>query len=343
MIGLTKNSKVYVVCPAKVATGGPELLHQLVHKLNLLGVAAQMVYLDEKTFTRSKSISALRTFSDPIHPLYQKYNTNHTDLYAIEDDRDNVIITPETHSGVVYMFKKMRRVIWWLSVDNFFIKQQEKKYKVKQFFFLNKPYNFPSGNDEVYHLAQSYYAVDFLKNKGVDKDQIGYVSDFLNSTFLASTDELNTDDRRKDVILYNPKKGYDITAKLMDLLPNVEWTPLINLSPQEVKELLISSKVYVDFGNHPGKDRFPREAAICGCCVITGKRGSANFKKDVFIPEKYKFENPVEQIESFTNTIENCFLNYDRAIEDFKEYRMRIMQEETQFVKDIKTIFEINL
>ena len=30
---IKNNTKFYVACPANIATGGPELLHQLVHKL----------------------------------------------------------------------------------------------------------------------------------------------------------------------------------------------------------------------------------------------------------------------------------------------------------------------
>lgn len=26
------------------------------------------------------------------------------------------------------------------------------------------------------------------------------------------------------------------------------------------------AKVYIDFGFHPGKDRIPREAVMCGAC-----------------------------------------------------------------------------
>lgn len=37
MLKLNNNSIVYVACPAKTKTGGPELLHQLVYKLNKLG------------------------------------------------------------------------------------------------------------------------------------------------------------------------------------------------------------------------------------------------------------------------------------------------------------------
>lgn len=34
MIEIYKHSKVYVLCPAYSKTGGPELLHQLVHTLS---------------------------------------------------------------------------------------------------------------------------------------------------------------------------------------------------------------------------------------------------------------------------------------------------------------------
>ena len=51
------------------------------------------------------------------------------------------------------------------------------------------------------------------------------------------------------------------------------------MTPEQVVDLMSESKVYIDFGNHPGKDRIPREAVINGCCVITGVRGSARFKE----------------------------------------------------------------
>lgn len=34
MIEIYDNTKVYVLCPAYLKTGGPELLHQLVHILS---------------------------------------------------------------------------------------------------------------------------------------------------------------------------------------------------------------------------------------------------------------------------------------------------------------------
>lgn len=52
----------------------------------------------------------------------------------------------------------------------------------------------------------------------------------------------------------------------------LNFKPIINMTRDEVIRELQRAKVYIDFGNHPGKDRIPREAAILGCCAIVGKR-----------------------------------------------------------------------
>ena len=55
---------------------------------------------------------------------------------------------------------------------------------------------------------------------------------------------------------------------------------------------MMESKVYIDFGNHLGKDRIPREVAS-GCCIITGKTGADKYKEDVYIGEKFKFDEAI--------------------------------------------------
>ena len=109
-------------------------------------------------------------------------------------------------------------------------------------------------------------------------------------------------------MLYNPKKGIEFTRQLIEAAPDLNWVPLENMSNEEVRGKLKTSKVYIDFGDHPGKDRFPREAAISGCCVITGKRGSAAYD-DVPIPE------------------------------DFDGYRSTIKAEKNKFIEDVRSIF----
>jgi hypothetical protein len=106
-----------------------------------------------------------------------------------------------------------------------------------------------------------------------------------------------------------------------------------------VIKTLQKAKVYIDFGNHPGKDRIPREAAILGCCVITGKRGSAAFFEDVPIPDEYKFEDKEKNIPKIIDKIKDCLENYEKRYEDFDYYREVIKNEPQKFIEDLRKIF----
>ena len=50
----------------------------------------------------------------------------------------------------------------------------------------------------------------------------------------------------------SPKIPISISGLILKLYRNVDE----NLTTKQVKELLLKSKVYIDFGNHPGKDRY---------------------------------------------------------------------------------------
>lgn len=237
-------------------------------------------------------------------------------------------------------FKNMRKAIWWLSVDNY-----EKLYTFKKaipYGFKHVLYLLHDGTlmfhrkdykKADYHLCQSYYAIDFLKRKKVNN--IAYLSDYINDTFM----QISDNKQKCDKILYNPKKGYRFTKEIIKKANELEWVPIQNLTTWQVKELLLQSKVYIDFGNHPGKDRFPREAAMCGCIVITGRRGSAKFYNDVPIDDKFKFKDSKKNIEKIVTKIRECLDNYDIQIKEFHNYRKYIRNEKEQFNKDVDTVF----
>ena len=52
-------SAIYVVCPAYSKSGGPELLHQLVHVLNNNGVKAIIAYT---AYNKEDKLSCKRSF-----------------------------------------------------------------------------------------------------------------------------------------------------------------------------------------------------------------------------------------------------------------------------------------
>lgn len=324
---ISKNSSIYVTCPANIATGGPELLHQLVYELRKLGFDAYMYYLsdDENKY--------------PVHKEYVVYQNPY--VLRITDVDSNLLIVPEVYTGVLYDFKKVQKIIWWLSVDNFYTKPPKNLFKKIKKSILNKiksekKYEF-NLKEEIHHFAQSIYAVEHLKSKGIYK--VDYLSDYLNKVFIKKQMSNSLISIKKNIVVYNPKKGIDFTTKLIKEALNIDFIPIENMTSLEVAGLLSSAKVYIDFGNHPGKDRIPREAAVSGCCVITNREGSAYYNSDVPILEEYKFANEIENIKPIILKIENIFKNYEDEIMNFADYRNKIIREQEIFVNDLKKIF----
>jgi hypothetical protein len=326
MIQIFKNTKIYVMAPPRVASGGPELLHQLAHKLARLGYDVAIYYHPDGA-------------ENPVHPNFARYHCKY--VTQLEDREEHVVIMPEIYFFLADQFKKIRKAAWWLSVDNLFkTKEAPKHYRYIKKLGLNGLYRWAIMTGKIkgkftYHLAQSVYAVDFIQQWGM---KAGYLSDYLNDTFLKESRE-KAAPVKKPQILYNPLKGLAFTQQLIAAIPEAKWIPLYQLTPAEVGNLLNESMLYVDFGEHPGKDRFPREAAIYRCCVITGRRGSAAFHDDVPIPEKYKIEDKKENIPAIVTLIRSCLNNYQEHISNFQPYREWIYKEEGGFERDILNIF----
>lgn len=338
-----KFNKVFVLCPKGVKTGGPELLHQLVFEIN------QVYGADSAKIAYYGDLSAT-----PV-PEYDKYiNGKYIDYEKIEDESTNVIIFPETSFTALFnKFHYAKKYIWWLSIDNYFaynspsfsIKSDGLVYSLGRFLKghlknnLNRDRNKFMNAD--LHLCQSIYAKDYLnKKEHISTSKIKYLSDYINDLYVEVVDD-SLKKEKKDVVLYNPKKGLKFTKKIIKAAKNKnwKWVALKGMSNLEVQNYLTTSKVYIDFGNHPGKDRFPREAAISGCCVITDKKGAANYFEDLPIPDKYKFEDKESNINKIINEIGNCINDYDIAIKDFENYRNYIKGEKKAFRKDIINVF----
>ena len=181
-------------------------------------------------------------------------------------------------------------------------------------------------------MTNSYRGMEWFRNL----QPLYYLSEYLNEEFLKTQIDLS---KKENIVAYNPKKGFAFTKKIIKKAKDVKFIPLINMSRDEVIKTLQRAKVYIDFGNHPGKDRIPREAAILGCCVITGKRGSAAFFEDVSIPNEYKFKDREENIPNIIDKIKDCFENYEERYKDFEYYREVIKNEPQKFIEDLKKIF----
>jgi len=352
-IAIYKTTKIYIACLANIATGGPELLHQLAfHLINDLNIPAFMYYYD---FDNSK-------FRTPVHPEYEFYNVPYTlEISEKEDIKESILIVPEIIISLSLLprYKSIRKGIWCLSVDNYYFSRITKK----DFFFkrvlnkllalIHKPQLFDIFSEDNlkkltkkydyrfdsllkmsdFYMTNSYRGMNWFK----ELKPLYYLSEYLNPNFLKTHTDLSN---KENIVAYNPKKGIEYTNKIIRFANNnITFIPIINMNRDDVIKTLQRAKVYIDFGNHPGKDRMPREAAILGCCVITGKRGSAAFYEDVPIPDEYKFDDKEENIPKIIEKIKDCFANFEERHKDFDYYREVIKNEPQKFVEDLKKIF----
>ena len=342
---------IYIACPAGLATGGPELLHQLCNVLDRNGFNAYMYYTN---YVKGKN---------PVPDEYAGYNNRY--VTQIDDNDQNIIVIPETMFDLYCKIKKCRKIFWWLSVDFFWhsvtprwlrgvkktialLENKIGKNKVTVFMdetfmhvqkgVINKKINILKKDRRTFHLVQSKYAEEYCYSIGIDTDRVMYLSDYLNQGFLKSADSDNL--IKENIVLYNPKKGWGFTQKIIEKADDICWMPLIGLTRNQMIDCLKKAKVYIDFGNHPGKDRIPREACVCRCIVITGRRGSANYFEDVPVDEAYKFNDTDDNINNIIKCIKDCFDNYDERKNDFDFYRKKIYMEKDKFENDVVKVFQ---
>lgn len=326
-----ESKKIFVLCPANNKTGGTELLHQFVDELNNIKKDAYIVYYYEGKYNKQ----------NPTPEEFKKYNIKYCRFYDIEDSEENILILPEVCIGKNRKFKKIRKAVWWLSVDNYKVmcgyKNRLKKYGVLSFvkhLFLNDFFNDKDLKKIRYHLFQSYFAQDFLLKKGIKSESMFYLSDYINDIYMNDNEKNN----KEDIIIYNPKKGFEFTKKLIER-SNFKWVAIKNMTNIEVQNLMKKAKIYIDFGNHPGKDRIPREAAMSGCCIFTNKRGAAAYYEDVPISDEYKYDDIDDNINIIINKLQECMNCYELNAKNFDAYREFIKNEKKIFKKNVLEIF----
>ena len=256
-------TSVYVYVYRGILSGGPEALHQLVHELTAQGVEAYLVAVPD-------------TREWPEAREYAHYGCRYAD--EVPDEPGSVVVVPEVAISLLRPLRRARRVVWWLSVDH------------------AEPYAADVGRlgrarlrrlvRSATHLAQSAYArEEVARREGVT---LAMLSDYVTTT------DGDRGERDPDSIAFNPSRGAALTAAVREAEPDLTWRAVKDLSRERVDDLLRSTVVYLDLGEHPGKDRLPREAATAGCVVIVGRSGAAAYAEDIPIPDRYKVSDRTE-------------------------------------------------
>jgi hypothetical protein len=186
------------------------------------------------------------------------------------------------------------------------------------------------------HFSQTEHSTQYLRACGIEPVPL---IDSINEDFL--TDRyLDKIDHKKDIVLYNPTKGKKVTAELIRDNPQWEFLPLKGLNPSQLSEMLYLAKLYIDFGHHPGRDRMPREAAMHGCCLLTGILGSAGNKIDLPIPGKYKFDSAQPDfLMQFKDMATDVMNNFEKHYHELDEYRIWLKNEPHIFKEQIANYF----
>lgn len=315
--------QIHIACPGGFATGGTELLHQLVHTLRGMGKDCFIHYYERPEQGRPA--------------VFDCYDAPTGELLS---SPEHLLVVPETGIHILQHYPNVQKCIWWLSVDNYFafyslhasagwLKRTLNMLRVRHRLrrWLRDP--------AVVHLAQSQYALDFLAERGARGLFLG---DYLRDDFLS----IQPADipAKQPWVCFNPKKGYEFTRQLQQLPADWQWKELANMSPGQMRDLLLQSAVYIDFGHHPGKDRIPREAAMAGAVVVTGRQGSAANAVDVPIPERFKIDQSGADAASRVMQLLRDILEEHAAMVRLQDdYRERIRAEKAGFLQDAAEIF----
>jgi hypothetical protein len=325
-----QQSTIWILCPAGWVTGGPEALHQLARALLDQGKDARVVYHPERD----------EGYETP--DAYHLYRVRTAP--RILDRRGDIVVVPEPLSQRLAGIRHATGLIWWLSIENYtkyFGLINDLKMLAKLLMgSTRRPAMALSKirRRRLRHAAQSIYARNFLLAHHIKN--IKPLSDYLPDVFVSQTAQVEYA-AKQDILVYNPKKGAEFTEKIMASIDGrCKFVPLIGLSREEVIQLLLTAKLYIDFGPHPGRDRIPREAALAGCCILVRNIGGAVAQEDMPIPDKYKVtvDETTDYVEIGRQVLD-VLRTYDDAIVDFAPYRQWISQQKEVFYDEVAAVF----
>lgn len=321
---------VLIACPGNAMTAGPEAIHQLASDLIRLGHNAAIVYFP---FSRE--------FKTPSP--YIKYQVP---IVRYRDLEGELFIFPEIVTTYALKICNAQAAIWWMSVNNYTCIRygyawRDKLRYLKNVFKGLRPIGGMKSLKPLKHFAQSYYALDYLRSHGITGQLLSDpIPIYTTNDYLKTLPEKYLKANRSNIILFNPHKGRKVIDALISYFPNWYFFPLSGLNREQLAKKFFESKLYIDFGHHPGKDRLPREAAIHGCCVITSLYGSASNIIDVNIPPAYKIDPRAKLFfDAFRERVDLIFSDFEKCFFEFSKYREIISQEQVDFERQIIDIF----
>jgi len=325
-----KNKKFYIFCPLLV-TGGPEALHQLCSELNNLGFDAYMYYYMDDNVCKKLEIEIISVYSNYNVKKCPDYIKNLSNL----DHEDNIIIIPEIVNKNIFPNNfKSKLIYWFLACPDDKNNQIYKDPKLLKYYIA----------------CQSQEVYDRILNTGfLNKKKCFKLSDYTRQNFIHTDDYLKSFNRKNYITFCFKKKPSDIGFKHYEKIFSImsdyqdNFIEIKNLSSEEVKNLGLISKIYIDFSLHPGKDRVPREMASTGCIVITGNQNVASNDVDVPLKDRKFAYDPVTDSYDYERIVEQIkydLKNYETSFNEQFTYRELIRKEKQIFKSEILNIIK---
>ena len=355
---------IYVITFPQVYTGGITALYQLCHSLNNIGLHAEIVF----------PMSASSKIDKLIHKAYILYNCKHSFLSSISDNNKTTIIIPESMPKLVDKFRNSIKILYWLSVDHYVIRSLPYSHldfvrytlsKLVNFSPLSSMYikllhnsylaeyvsrhlaklNVPVPNVSM-HIVQSRYAYEFLRSLGVQHQQVFFLHEPLEEDYLLQ--DISYDGRDLGVA-WNSRKAYPITLKIVRHLRklSIPINPLDNVGKEKMRKILSRTRIFIDIGFHPGRDRPPREAVALGNIAVVNNHGGCFYYDDCMIEQPFKVDcytegrcniDPKKVAEDILYYMENYEYYYKKYFTKFRDY---ILEEPKLYQKEIEQLAKI--
>lgn len=335
--------EIIIFCPANIITGGVNSLHNLCASLTKNGFNSKMYYVD-----RNNEIIK--------SPLIQSYKVE--EHSGALDTKEQIIIVPETMTFRLAEFKNATKVVYWLSLKYYFKSPVWKSpFDIKllrKFISCSSYYGYCNSFFESYkrklneyakdefdiwtndfiHLSNSFHVAEFCKSKGAQN--IFVIQNPVRDEIYKR--KIKPGNRKNNILV-----GYRTSKFLIFLLriylKNYNIIRLKNIPFNDLVNLMTESKLFIELGVNPGRDRMPREAGLLGCAVIVGKRDSYTNKQDYKIENQYivnpKFRNFLK-IMKLTKEITS---NYDYHNSNFENFRQQLIEEKKGFDNTVTNVF----
>jgi hypothetical protein len=332
MLKLRSTSIIYIAIPFvlnRPILGGRLSLCQLAIELRRQGRDARIILFKHEGRTPEfcnqseiKQTTNDKYFSEIDLPIDQ----------TLEDREENVFIVPEFAQVylLLYKVKKTQPALWWLGKVYFGYSS-----RLRRFPTLQLKTQVPS---ETTHLYQSEYVGTFLRKAGIEK-RISLSTPMEASYFLP----YSKPEKIMGRVVYNTDDRSNTHVENMKRLdPTLEWVSLKGLSKEDLVKLLRSSSIYLDLGEFPGRERLPREAVLCGCCVVIARNGASSFYEEFPIPSQYMV--PVSPFSGVNykkalELIHFCRDHYDEAFENYQGLLAHTLAGPKQFQLEVSKTF----